>query len=74
MITRITLKDKQVRITRGTTETRLEAHKCELGTLAREALGTIGSGPNNTPPLNRVDETTDTRRKSKKFWKTENIL
>ena len=27
--------------------TRLEAHKCGLGTLAREELGTIGSGPNN---------------------------
>ena len=26
--------------------TRLEAHKCGLGTLTREALGTIGSGPN----------------------------
>ena len=53
--------------------TRLEAHKCGLGTLTRGALGTIGSGPNSTPPLNRVDETTDTREKSKKYWKTENI-
>ena len=26
--------------------TRLEAHKCGLGSLTREALGTIGSGPN----------------------------
>ena len=46
--------------------TRLEAHKCGLGTLTREALGTLGSGPNSTPWLNRVDENTDTRRKSKK--------
>ena len=53
--------------------TRLEAHKCGLGTHTRGALGTIGSGPNSTPPLNRVDETTDTRRKSKKYSKTENI-
>ena len=53
--------------------TRLEAHKCGLGTLTREALGTIGSGPNSTPSLNRVDETTDTRGKSKKYGKTENI-
>ena len=52
---------------------RLKAHKCGLGTLAREALGTIGSGPNSTPPLNQVDETTDTRRKSKKLTKTKNI-
>ena len=28
--------------------TTLEAHKCGLGTLTREALGTIGSGPNNS--------------------------
>ena len=53
--------------------TRLEAHKCGLGTHTRGALGTIGSGPNSTRPLNRVDETTDTRRKYKKDWKTENI-
>ena len=43
--------------------TRLETHKCGLGTLTREALGTIGSGPSSTPPLNRVNETTDTRQK-----------
>ena len=27
---------------------RLEAHKCELGTLTREALVTIESGPNTS--------------------------
>ena len=30
--------------------TRLEAHKCGLGTLTREALGAIGSGPNTGSP------------------------
>ena len=30
--------------------TRLEAHKCGIGVLTREALVSIGSGPNSTPP------------------------
>ena len=30
---------------------RLEAHKCELGTLTRGTLVTIGSGPNSPPPF-----------------------
>ena len=47
----------------------LEAHKCGLGTLTREALGTIGSGPNSTPPLNGVDETTDTRQNLRNIGK-----
>ena len=46
--------------------TRLEAHKCGLGVLAIGPLVIKESGPNSTPPLNRVDETTATRKKSKK--------
>ena len=34
--------------------TRLEAHKCGLGTLTREALGTIGSGPNTYAVIGQV--------------------
>ena len=41
--------------------TRLEAQKCGLGVLAI-GTKTKESGPNSTPPLNRVDETTDTRQ------------
>ena len=47
----------------------LEAHWCGLGTLTREALVTIGSGPNRTPPLNGVDgipKTTEKITKTKK--------
>ena len=31
--------------------TSLEAQKCRIGVLTREALVPIGSGPNSTPPL-----------------------
>ena len=41
----------------------IEAHKCGVGVLTREALVPIGSGPNNTPPLRRVDGIPGTRQK-----------
>ena len=46
--------------------TRLESHKCGIGVLTREALVSIGSGPNSTPPLKmRRGDYGDERKKKK---------
>ena len=48
-MTRMALQDKQVLLMlEAQLEYGLEAHKRGLGTLTREAIGTIGSGPNNS--------------------------
>ena len=44
--------------------TSLEAHKCGIGVLTREALVPIGSGPNRTPPLNGGDGIPGTREEN----------
>ena len=48
--------------------TRLEAHKCGIGVLTSEALVSIGSGPNSTPPLKmRRGDYEDERKKTRKI-------
>ena len=59
----------------------LEAHKCGLGTLIKEALVTVGSGPNCTPPFKlRKQDYGDKKKNNSKtpagsydFWGIWNI-